>query len=757
MQRSSHTPVAPIFTRFPMWRLACLVFLVVAYPHRSEAHSADSCHHQFPISSFTGPTPLTGFMPHAFAWSPNGQDLAYLIQRAVKGPNTLVVVDARTGRTILRAGVHRLGAALRPASSIHNDRIREWTGRYGLVNYRWSPGGHHLIFTNGHVIGKIGVKSDRVTTLARVSGWPTQFTLSPHGHWLSFVLHHTIEVVKPGASLKPHPIRRPQRDMRIGALDWTYREELGLRSGYAWSPRGHELVFIEFDERGVLRYPLLNNVRQHPTIYWQRYPEPGAKNPRARLGLYNTQTDKIRWISIPGLAHGYLARFGWYEHGRALYAEVLNRAQTLLHLDRISSKNGTIRNLLTLNDPDWIDVRNDLVFLPHGGFIFGTDQSGWHHLDRFNRNGQKVASLTPGPGNVAHLLSVNVRTKRVYYLISPGLGPRTNRIESVSFNGHDRHRVFPAQDDESAIFAPHARYLLLIQSDATHPPVFTIHPLSGRTDWVLARGRLPAGIHLKPPHFLRIPSADPRIRINAEMFYPEHFNPHHRYPVVMYQYGGPDVPALISQSWNPWIEYDERLACEGFIVFEADNRVASTFSHTQQALVKDHLGRIELADQHAAVDWLKKLPYVAKRQIGIWGWSYGGYMTLYELTHAPTVWHAGIAVAPVTRWQDYDSIYTERYMGTPETNPDGYHASSDVRSAARLRAHLLLVAGTGDDNVHWQNTLQFIQALTRADRPYRLLIFPNNTHVLSGHRTRLELFRTMNRFWEETLLRHPRP
>ncbi len=746
---------APLPSRGSLLLWVCPILLVALWGHQSLAHPADSCRTEFPIPSFTGSPPLTGFMPHAFAWSPNGQDLAYLIRDQAKGPNALVVTNARTGRTLLRLGVNQLGAALRPGSSIHNDRIREWTGRYGLVNYRWSPSGHHLLFVNGQVIGQVGLRGGHVSVLARVHGWPTQFMLSPHGHWLSFVFDHTIELVRRGTSLKPKPIRKVQRGIRIGALDWTYREELGMRSGYAWSPRGQTLAFIEFDEHGVLRYPLLNNVRQHPTIYWQRYPEPGAHNPRARLGLYDARTGTIRWLSIPGLAEGYLARFGWYEHGRALYAEVLNRAQNRLRLERISPRQGTVRNLLTVTDPDWIVVHNDLAFLPHGGFIFGTDQSGWHHLYRYNSEGVQVASLTPGPGNVARLLAVDARTRRVYYLISPGSGPRTDRIESVSFHGENRHRLFPTRASETAIVAPHAHYLLLTRSDPTTPPVLTVRALDGKTRWTLARGKLPTTLSLASPRFLRIPSADPAIDINAEIFYPAHFNPHHHYPVVMYQYGGPDVPALISRSWNPWIVYDERLACEGFVVFEADNRAASTFSHTEQALVKDHLGRIELEDQEAAVDWLKRQSYVAASRIGIWGWSYGGYMTLYELTHAPRVWRAGIAVAPVTRWQDYDSIYTERYMGTPQSNPLGYAASSDVREAARLRAHLLLVAGTGDDNVHWQNTLQFIQALIRADRPYRLLIFPNNTHVLSGHRTRLELFRTMNRFWKETLLRRP--
>ncbi len=755
MQKSPH-PLTAAFSPFTLYLIAGVGIVAAACLTPSAAKPPDSCRNQFPISSFTGSPPLGGFLPHAFAWSPNGRDLAYLVRSAVKGPNTLVVVDARTGRTILRAGMRRLGAALRPASWIHNDRTREWVGRYGLISYHWSPGGHHLLFVNGRAIDWIGLKNGRVETLARVPGWPEQFTLSPDGHWVSFVFHHTIELVKRGTVSKAFPIRTVRRGIRIGALDWTYREELGLRSGYAWSPRGRELAFVEFDERGVLRFPLLNNVRQDPSIYWQRYPEPGAQNPRARLGLYDTQTGKVHWIPIPGLAQGYLARFGWYARGQYLYAETLNRAQTLLRLDQITPGTGKVRNLLTLHDPEWIDVHNDLAFLPHGGFIFGTDQSGWHHLDRFNREGQKVASLTPGPANVAHLLAVSVRRKRIYYLVSPGSGPRTNRIVSVSFTGDHRHRLVPSRNDENAVFSPHARYLLLTQSRPTHPPVLTVRAVRGHTNWMLARSRLPADLHLEAPHFIRIPSADPRIRINAELYYPSHFNPRRRYPVVMYQYGGPDVPALVSRSWNPWIVYDLRLNCEGFLVFEADNRVASTFSHTQQGLVKDHLGRIELADQQAAVDWLKKQPYVASNRIGIWGWSYGGYMTLYELTHAPSVWHAGIAVAPVTRWQDYDSIYTERYMGTPKTNAEGYHASSDVRQAAHLRASLLLVAGTGDDNVHWQNTLQFIQALIHADRPYQLLIFPNNTHVLSGHRTRLELFRAMNRFWEQTLRRSSR-
>ncbi len=727
--------------------LACGTFL----PHPVFG-ATPSCRARFPLRLFTGRPPLGGYQPHSFSWSPNGGALAYLRHARRRGYERLRVVNARTGQVIFQAGPALLGRALRSDASIPNERLKEWSSRYGRVNYRWSPHGRHLLLINGRGIEELDLRTRKLHTLVRTNGWVTQYALSPHDHWLSYVQNRGIRLVDLAGKIhRPRTIQPPRRGFRVGALDWTYREELGLRSGYAWSPQGRKLAFIRFDERGVLRFPLVNYLKQRPTLYWQRYPEPGARNPRARLGVYDIRTGRTRWFRLPGLRTGYLARFGWYAHGHALYAEVLNRPQTRLSLIRINPANGRLKVLLRLHDPEWINVHNDLVFLPHGGFIFGTDQSGWHHLYRFDRDGREVAHLTPGPQNVTRLLAVSKRRHEVYYLVSPGTGPRTERIESVSFDGTDHRVRFRTKGTESAIFSPKTRYVLVTSSSMKTPPLYVVRSVTGRTRWILARSHVPPSLHLTPPRFLKIPSADPAISINAEILYPPGFNPANRSPVIMYQYGGPDVPALVSQGWNPWIVYDDRLACEGFIVFAADNRAASTFSHIAQGAIKDRLGHLELADQEAAVRWLRRQAGVDPDRIGIWGWSYGGYMTLYELTHAPNVWHAGIAVAPVTRWQDYDSIYTERYMGTPQTNPDGYRQSSTVAQASRLRAKLLIVAGTGDDNVHWQNTLQFIEALVRADRPYHLLVFPNNTHVLAGTHTRLELFRTMNRFWEHNL------
>jgi dipeptidyl-peptidase-4 len=701
---------------------------------------------------FTGRPPLGGYPPHSFSWAPDGKAIAYLIHAHRRGYERLRVVAASTGHLIFQAGPALLGRALRSDASIRNERLKEWSTRYGRVNYRWSPHGHHLLLINGQAILELSLRTRRLRTLVRTDGWVTQYGLSPHAHWLSYVEDHEIRLVNLAAK-KHHPFDflPARRGFRVGALDWTYREELGLRAGYAWAPQGRKLAFIRFDEKGVMRFPLVNYLKQHPTLYWQRYPEPGAHDPRARLGVYDTRTNRVRWFPLPGLKGGYLARFGWYAGGHALYAEVLNRPQTRLTLFRINPANGQLRVLLRLHDPDWINVHNDLVFLPHGGFIFGTDQDGWHHLYRFSPKGREIASLTPGPYNVSRLLTVSRREHTVYYLASPGTGPRTERIESVSFDGRNHRFPFPEPGSESARFSPKTRYVLLTDSTRTMPPVYTVRRVAARGQWTLFRTPVPRTLHLRAPRFLRIASADPTVDLNAEILYPPDFHSTSHDPVIMYQYGGPDVPALISRGWNPWIVYEDRLACEGFVFFEADNRAASTFSHTAQGAIKDHLGRLELADQEAAVRWLRHQAGIDPKRIGTWGWSYGGYMTLYELTHAPAVWRAGIAVAPVTRWQDYDSIYTERYMGTPQNNPTGYRQSSTVAQASRLRARLLIVAGTGDDNVHWQNTLQFIEALIKSDRPYHLLVFPNNTHVLAGTHTRLELFRSMNRFWERNL------
>ncbi|HEV2333351.1 MAG TPA: prolyl oligopeptidase family serine peptidase, partial [Gammaproteobacteria bacterium] len=288
-------------------------------------------------------------------------------------------------------------------------------------------------------------------------------------------------------------------------------------------------------------------------------------------------------------------------------------------------------------------------------------------------------------------------------------------------------------------------------STALTPPESALYTGDGRRVALIhAAAKLP--YEFSKPQFLTIPAGDGKTPIYARLTLPAGFDPHKKYPVIMFQYGGPDVPPLVRDVWGGAnFLFDQLLAQQGYVLFATDNRAATYFSHVDQARVKGHLGALALEDQLAAVKWLKSQAYVDGAHIGLWGWSYGGYMTAYALTHAPGVWRAGISVAPVTDWQDYDSVYTERYMGTPQENPKGYAESSAVAAAGGLADPLLLAAGTGDDNVHWQNTLQFVQALIDAGKPYELLVYPNSTHGIAGPAARTHLFTAMEGYWRQEL------
>ncbi|MDE2273764.1 MAG: DPP IV N-terminal domain-containing protein, partial [Gammaproteobacteria bacterium] len=529
-----------------------------------------------------------------------------------------------------------------------------------------------------------------------------------------------------------------QAEVLNGELNWVYTEELDLRSAYTWSPDSRYIAFLQSDERPVHSFPLINYVDQQPSVYEQKYPDAGMPNPIVRLGVRDVQTGKTVWMAMAGTPDTYLARFGWLPQGDRVYGEVLNRDQTRLQLLTADPQSGQARVLVTQTDPDWIDVRDAPHFLKSGGFVWSSQQDGWRHLYLYGDDGRQARLLTPGDYNVLKLEGVNEQHGELYFSRYTH-GPLNTELYRVSLRGGEPRAVTTEPGTHDINMAPDAHHYLDSFSNVLTPPSLTLVSLeNSRRTLIQASAKLP--YRFQKPRFFTIMAADGRTPIYARLTLPPDFDAGKKYPVIMYQYGGPDVGPIVRDAWGGTnFLFDQLLAQQGFVLFATDNRAATYFSHRDQALVKLHLGKLALADQLAAVNWLKRQAWVDAVRIGIWGWSYGGYMTAYALTHAPGVWRAGIAVAPVTQWQDYDSIYTERYMSTPQANPEGYAESSDVAAAKNLADPLLLVAGTGDDNVHWQNTIQFIQALIEAGKPYQLLIYPNKTHGISGPAARTHL------------------
>jgi dipeptidyl-peptidase 4 len=699
----------------------------------------------FSIAQIFAEPGLTGYQPEQIEWSPDGHHLTYLLRHAPDGQADLHIVNAQTGDDHVLLTSAQLAGAAAPASAIKNERERDRITRYHVESYHWAPHSDALIFLSDDQVYLYPLAGGAPRQLTHSAGEKRDPKLSPDERWVSYLSDGDLYYVSVEGG-PVHSIVAHAAGILNGELDWVYTEELELRTGYTWSPDSRYIAFMQFDEHPVIDFPLVNYTQQQPDVYPQKYPQAGAPNPIVRLGVYGVKDKQTAWMKLAGTPDTYLARFGWLPDSDHLYAEVLDRTQTHLALMSADPRNGAAQTLVALSDPDWIDVRSEPHFLKSGGFIWSTPEDGWQHLYLYSDRGHQVRWLTSGDYNVLKLTGVDEASGQVYF-IRYTQGPLNTELYRVSLRSGEPVAVTHASGSHDINMGPKALRYLDTWSDISTPPSFSLTDLRTGKRHVLGKSAK-LDFPLLKTRFTTITAGNGKTSLYARITLPPDFDASKKYPVIMYQYGGPDVPPTVRDAWGGnRALFEQLLARDGFVIFATDNRAATCFSHRDQALVKHHLGELALQDQLAALKWLKAQAYVDPDRVGIWGWSYGGYMTTYALTRAPGMWRAGIAVAPVTRWEDYDSIYTERYMGTPQENPQGYVDSSSVTSAKNLRDPLLLVAGTGDNNVHWQNTMQFVQALIEAGKPYQLLIYPNKLHGISGPKASTHLYTAMEQFW----------
>ncbi|MGH8373361.1 MAG: DPP IV N-terminal domain-containing protein [Gammaproteobacteria bacterium] len=706
---------------------------------------ADNSNPPFGIAQIFAEPGLTGYQPEQIEWSPDGRHLTYLLRHVPDGQADLHIIDTQTGADHVLLTSAQLAGAAAPASAIKNERERDRVTRYHVDSYHWAPHSDALIFLSDDQVYLYPLAGGTPRQLTHATGDKRDPKLSPDERWVSYLSDGDLYYVSvDGGPI--HSIAAHAPGILNGELDWVYTEELDLRTGYEWSPDSRHIAFMQFDEHPVIAFPLVNYTQQQPDVFPQKYPQAGAPNPIVRLGAYDIKDNRTVWMKLAGTSDTYLARFGWLPDSAHLYAEVLDRTQTHLVLMSADPHDGTTQTLVAVTDPDWIDVRSEPHFLKSGGFIWSTPEDGWQHLYLYSDRGHQVRRLTSGDYNVLKLMGVDEAAGQAYFTRYTQ-GPLNTELYRVSLQGGTPTAVTRTSGSHDIDMGPKALRYIDTWSKIDMPPSFRLADTHAGKQHVLSKSSV-LNFPLLNTRFITVPAGDGKTLLYARITLPPDFDAAKKYPVIMYQYGGPDVPPVVRDAWGGnRALFEQLLARDGFIIFATDNRAATYFSHRDQALVKHHLGELALQDQLAAVKWLKSRDYVDPDRIGIWGWSYGGYMTTYALTRAPGVWCAGIAVAPVTRWENYDSIYTERYMGRPQENPQGYADSSSVASAKDLADPLLLVAGTGDNNVHWQNTMQFVQALIEAGKPYQLLIYPNKLHGISGPRASTHLYTAMQQFW----------
>ena len=697
---------------------------------------------------------LSGYVTEGVEWAPDSKRISYF-GRDRSGVE-LWTTDAATGLSKILVNANVLESAMPPERT---DVIQSTgLGRVQSQNYLWSPKGDSLLLIGGSSLALLDLNTMTPRTLVSGASDIDDPKFSPDGKWVSFVRESNLWVVNVASGdVKPLTTGGTE-DILKGELDWVYPEELETPTAYWWSPDSSRVAYYQMDERPVTRYPIMDMSSPVGAIEYTRYPQAGEPNPIVRVGVVPVAGGDTTWMDTGANTDVYLARVEWLPDSRRVAIERLNRAQNRLDLLFCDAATGASSTILTDTDKYWINIADDLYFFSDDKrFLWSSERTGFRHYYLYDLAGHELEQLTSGdwgitggggfgPGASSHP-AVDEAHGFIYF-ISNKDNVRDAQLYRLSLADKSITRITREDGWHDPLIAPDASAFVDTYSNAMTPPRQDLYRMDGSRAAVINEDSVPelGDYSLSPPEFLNVSASD-GAKLCARMIKPPNFDPSRKYPVLVDVYGGPQDQE-VQDAWGYsdflWLEM---MAEKGYIVFTVDNRGSYRRGHAFETPVYHQLGKIELEDQLAGVKYLKSLPYVDGSRIGIWGWSYGGTMVLDALFNAPDVFKAGVAVAPVTDWRLYDTIYTERYMGRPQDNPDGYRDSSPVNQAAQIRAKLMIAHGTGDDNVHFANTTELINELIHAGTyPDDLMILPGRGHGMTDWHARIQLFQRITDF-----------
>jgi len=547
-------------------------------------------------------------------------------------------------------------------------------------------------------------------------------------------------------------------DVIHGMGDWVYEEEFVLTRAYEWSPDSNQIAYFSFDENEVNMFRMDFYGDLYPSTYEFKYPKAGEVNSVISSHLYDLSANKTLDISTGDEEDIYFPRMKWTP-GNDLVIFKMNRHQNELELHKVNQQTGS----MTLNtsvflketNPYFVseDVLDEMEFLPNGDFLWTSERSGFKHVYLYDADGTLKNQITDGEYDVTTLYGLDEENGKIFYQAAEN-SPLERQVYSINLDGTGKTLLTNEAGWSTAQFTDSFDYFIHRYSSTTQPTVIAVRDRTGKEVRTLEdNAGLKAevdGLGLPTPEFFDFKTVD-GTDLNGWMLKPENFDPNVAHPVLMFVYGGPGSQTVKNQ-WaasNYW--WHTYLTQKGYIVVSVDNRGTGGRGQEFKKSTYQQLGKFEVEDQIAAAKYLGAQDYVDADRIGIWGWSYGGYMSSLALFKGNDVFKTAIAVAPVTNWRYYDTIYTERYMRTPQENPDGYDDNSPINYVDMLEGNYLLVHGMGDDNVHFQNTVDLISALNAAGKQYDLAVYPNKNHGIYGGNTRYHLFEKMTNFLLENL------
>lgn len=538
-----------------------------------------------------------------------------------------------------------------------------------------------------------------------------------------------------------------------GGPDWVYEEEFAIVRAFEWSPDGKYIVFLRFDESEVPLFEMaMFEGRLYPQDYEFKYPKVGEKNAVVTLHVFNVATQQSKKMDL-GSAYEYIPRLGWTPDGK-IYAITMNRLQNELKFHLIEPNGLQSKVLFTETRDTYIEIHDHFRFFNGGKTLLWTsEQDGFNHIYLIDVATGKQTQVTRGAWEVTEVHGVDEKNKWIYYE-STEISPMQRQSFTISFDGKKKNRITPSAGVNKVQFSEGFQYMLCNTSQAGKPSVFSLCDSKGIVIRVLEDNKILQekleALALNKPEFFSFKNST-GIDLNGYMIKPRGFNPNKKYPVLMFVYGGPGSQQVMDQWGGSNYLWFQMLAQQGYMIACVDNRGTGGRGRAFRDCTYKQLGKLETEDQIDAARYLSSLPYVDAGRIGIFGWSYGGYMSSLCITKGAEVFKTAIAVAPVTNWKFYDSIYTERYMGTKESNPDGYDANAPIAFADKLKGNYLLIHGTADDNVHWQNTAEMILALVKAGKQFEQFIYPDKNHGIYGGNTRYHLYTLMTDFLKRKL------
>jgi dipeptidyl-peptidase-4 len=671
-------------------------------------------------------------------WFDGGEKYSYVKFNEKTFTSDLYEHDVKTGeeKLILTSNELRKDSTAKP---------------FRISYYKWSSDNQYILFTSflhyryskpGGDIILYNVKNKSVIRIEQNNDEIWVPELSPDNKKIAFVKNDNLFVYDIATSKEKQLTFDGDGTILNGHFDWVYQEEFGAVQGYQWAPDSKSIAFYRLDQSNVPEI----QIAKWDSLYFNfmkfRYPKAGAKNSIVKIGVINLQNDKINWMNLGDEEDIYIPKIRFTKKSNLLSVQRLNRLQNHLELLFFDINTGTSKVIIDETSAAWIDIKNEPKFLKDGNhFIWLSESDGYLHFYLYDYQGNMINQITKGNWEVKKLVGIDESERKLYYT-SNERGTIYQDFYRINFNGTEKEQLSEEKGANSAILGK--KYFILTHSSANEPSSTSLYKKNGEKvkDLIVNNYAVFNNYNMSKKEFLEFTTSD-GVSLNAFMIKPTNFDKTKKYPVLFYNYSGPGSQIVKDNRRSLW---NYLLAQKGYIVFGLDNRGTGGRGTEFKHLVYKKLGTWEVNDMIEGVKYLSTISYVDTSRIGIWGWSYGGYMSALTLAKAPEYFKMAISVAPVTDWRFYDNIYTERYMSLPELNKKGYDEASVLAHAKNIKGKLLLVHGTGDDNVHFQNSVKLVEELVKNDIQFQTMYYPESNHSMNGPNARLHLYQMMTEF-----------